>query len=130
MANLNILLVEDEPLLRKALRDVISLKLGDTFEVSILEAGDGVEGLTCFHENHIDLAIINLGMPRKDGYQLIRDIRKTGSDVCIFVISGHINDMDRKKEKFFKKIKVDLCLPKPFELQHLIIFLQKFLLGV
>ena len=130
MANLNILIVEDDPLMRITLREVLLLKLSNKLNISILEAGDGEEGLSCFHENHIDLAIINLCMPRKDGYQLIKDIRNTGSDVCIFVISGHVNDMDEKKEKFFKKMQVDLCLPKPFELKHLSDFLQKSLLGV
>ncbi len=130
MANLNILLVEDDSLMRETLREVLLLKLKNILNVSILEARDGVEGLMCFHENHIDLAIINLCMPRKDGYQLIRDIRNGGSDVCIFVISGHVNDMDEKKEKFFKEMNVDLCLPKPFELDHLIDFFKKSLLGV
>lgn len=130
MANLNILIVEDDHLLRETLKEALLLKLKNIIDVAILDAKDGEEGLTCFQENHIDLAIINLGMPRKDGYQLIRDIRNAGSDVCIFVISGQVNDMDEKKEKFFKEMNVDLCLPKPFELDHLIDFFKKSLLGV
>jgi DNA-binding response OmpR family regulator len=78
-----ILLIEDDNLLRRALR--IGLERSG-YEVS--EATNGREGLTAFKTAPADLVVTDLIMPEVEGIETIRGLRKMGIGVPIIAISG------------------------------------------
>ena len=86
---MNILLVDDEPDVRKSLSRFLE-KLGH----NIFCSGDGMAGLKDFHEKKVDLLITDIRMPGMNGLELLRRIKLIeGSPVDVIVITGH-GDMD------------------------------------
>ncbi len=78
-----ILLIEDEYMVREALRDALQ-QAGHEVE----EASNGIEGLKCYEQNQADLVITDMLMPQKEGLETIIELKKKYSDVKIFAISG------------------------------------------
>ena len=81
MANREILVVEDEPVLRRIIADTLTRS---GYGVTI--ACDGVEGLECFNANTPDLVIADIMMPRMDGFEMVREMRRRGTRCqCLFL---------------------------------------------
>ena len=72
---MRILIVEDEAALREALRTQL-VKAGFTVDV----AADGEEGLFAGTEYPLDVAIVDLGLPKIPGLELIRKLRAARQD--------------------------------------------------
>ena len=73
MRGLKILVVDDEARLRKLVKDFL---VREDYEV--LEAGDGEEGLNLFYEHpDVALVILDVMMPKKDGFEVLKEIRQT-----------------------------------------------------
>lgn len=85
-----ILLVEDDPNLGLLLQDYLQLK--GKFDVVLCK--DGEEGLREFTRQQYDLLILDVMMPRKDGFTLGKDIRKLNTTVPIIFATakGMIED--------------------------------------
>jgi len=67
----NVLIVDDSAMDRKIMRQAI-----EPLGVNIIEAKDGVEALNLLKQNDIDAMLIDIEMPRMDGYTLAQEIRK------------------------------------------------------
>ena len=78
-----ILVIDDEPGLREYVRAVLERE-GHEVE----EARDGNEGLAACDRAAVDLALVDLIMPRKDGVRTIEEIRKRHPRTTIVVITG------------------------------------------
>jgi two-component system KDP operon response regulator KdpE len=78
----NILIVEDEPPIRRLLRATLGAN-----DYRTLEAGTGTEALSAMRHHRPDLVLLDLGLPDIDGLQLIAEIRKLGP-VPIVVLSS------------------------------------------
>lgn len=78
-----ILVIDDEPGLREYVRAVLE-KEGHQVE----EARDGNEGLAACDREPVDLALVDLIMPRKDGVRTIEDLRKRHARTAIVVVTG------------------------------------------
>lgn len=78
-----ILLVEDQPLVRKAVRGAL-----EDAGFSVVEAGDGEEGLSAARRDSFDLAIVDIWMPRVDGIEFLKQVRAIHADLPVIVISG------------------------------------------
>lgn len=86
---MTILLAEDE----KDLRGLIKLHL--TKEGwTVLEASDGAEAIEVFEANKVDLAILDIMMPKKDGIEVLMDIRKKSS-VPVLMLTARGSDADK-----------------------------------
>lgn len=85
----NILIAEDDEDIVK----LIKLYLENDGH-SIIHAKDGVEALEEFEKNKVDLAIIDIMMPRMDGYELTKNIRDT-SNIPILILSAAQLDSDK-----------------------------------
>lgn len=106
MNNLKILVVDDESRMRKLVRDFL-VKNG----FDVIEAGDGVEALDIFFENKdIALIILDVMMPKMDGWQVCREIRAY-SDVPIIMLTAKSDERD---ELLGFDLGVDEYITKPF----------------
>ena len=101
-----ILVVDDESRMRKLVRDFLQR---EDFEV--LEAGDGSEALDIFFENpDIALIILDVMMPKMDGWQVCREVRAY-SKVPIIMLTAR---SDEKDELQGFELGVDEYISKPF----------------
>lgn len=89
-----ILLVEDELLVRSSLHAVIS-----SYGYSVLEAGDGEEAIRIFRENAgtVDLVIIDMIMPKKNGWETLQEIRTINPEIRSIFLSGYTSDILESK---------------------------------
>jgi two-component system chemotaxis response regulator CheY len=71
--NMNILIVDDSTLTRKAIRRIIDMIGLDIDE--ILEAGNGSEAIDILSDHNIDLVLADLNMPVMDGFEMIYSMR-------------------------------------------------------
>jgi DNA-binding response OmpR family regulator len=77
---------------------------------SVLEAGDGMEAMDIFYEQKIDLVILDVMMPRMDGWQTCREIRRD-STVPIIMLTARSEERD-ELQGF--ELGVDEYISKPF----------------
>ena len=106
MEKIKILVVDDESRMRKLVRDFLER---EGFEV--LEAGDGVEAMDLFYEEkEVALVILDVMMPKMDGWQTLREIRQT-SQVPVIMLTARSEERD-ELQGF--KLGVDEYISKPF----------------
>ena len=106
MDKTKILVVDDESRMRKLVKDFL-VRQGYT----VLEAGDGVEAMDCFYEDkEIALVILDVMMPRMDGWQVCREIRMH-SKVPIIMLTARSEERD-ELQGF--DLGVDEYISKPF----------------
>lgn len=112
MENNRILLVEDDPNFGTVLKDYLSL---NDYKVTL--AKDGLEGLIMFKNDDYDLCILDVMMPRKDGFSLAKDIRASNSEVPIIFLTART-----MKEDVLKGYQsgADDYLNKPFDSEVLL----------
>lgn len=79
-----VLIVDDDESFATALGRIIK-ELGHTSEW----AGDGQEGLLKFQDNDYDVVIADLKMPRMNGVEFIREVKRINKDVVVMVITGY-----------------------------------------
>ena len=105
MSNIQILVVDDESRMRKLVKDFLQRE-----GYSVLEAGDGMEAMDIFYEQKIDLVILDVMMPRMDGWQTCREIRRD-STVPIIMLTARSEEHD-ELQGF--ELGVDEYISKPF----------------
>ena len=107
MNNVTILVVDDESRMRKLIKDFLAQK-----GYSILEAVDGEDALRVFTENQnqINLILLDVMMPKLDGWSVLRQIRQT-SKVPIIMLTARGEEQD---ELFGFELGVDEYIAKPF----------------
>jgi len=112
MENKKILLVEDDPNFGTVLKDYLTLN-----DYNVTLAKDGLEGLIMFKNDDYDLCILDVMMPRKDGFSLAKDIRSTNSEVPIIFLTAKT-----MKEDVLKGYQAgaDDYLNKPFDSEVLL----------
>jgi len=107
----HILIVEDESRLRQHLRDRLQ-KNGYVVEV----AADGEEGLYYGQEFPLDLAVIDIGLPKMSGIELIRRFRSNGRHFPILILTARRNWQDKVEGL---ETGADDYLVKPFRFEEL-----------
>ena len=106
MDKIKILVVDDESRMRKLVKDFLVKN-----EYEVLEAGDGVEALDIFFENQdIALIILDVMMPKMDGWHVCREIRSY-SKVPIIMLTAKSSEQD-ELQGF--ELGVDEYISKPF----------------
>lgn len=102
-----ILIVDDESRMRKLIKDFLTAK-----GYSILEAEDGEIALQVFEQNSekIDLILLDVMMPKLDGWSVLRQIRQT-SQIPIIMLTARGEEQD---ELFGFELGVDEYISKPF----------------
>jgi DNA-binding response OmpR family regulator len=119
MGSKKILLVEDDPNFGTVLKDYLALN-----DYNVTHAKDGIEGLIMFKNSDYDLCILDVMMPRKDGFSLAQDIRVTDKEVPIIFLTAKT-----LKEDVLKGYAVgaDDYLNKPFDSEVLLFKIKAIL---
>ena len=106
MDALKILVVDDESRMRKLVSDFLTKK-----NFQVLEAGDGEEAIDIFYaEKDVALIILDVMMPKMDGWEVCREIRKN-SKVPIIMLTARGDERD---ELLGFELGVDEYISKPF----------------
>jgi two-component system chemotaxis response regulator CheY len=79
------LIVDDSHFTRKAIRNIIE---AHKLSRKIFEAGDGVEAVIKYKEHHPTLVTMDVLMPKADGVQALRAIRKLDPDAKVIMVSS------------------------------------------
>ena len=119
MGSKKILLVEDDPNFGTILKDYLALH-----DYNITHAKDGIEGLIEFKNGDFDLCILDVMMPRKDGFSLASDIRTTDKEIPIIFLTAKT-----MKEDVLKGYQAgaDDYLNKPFDSEVLLFKIKAIL---
>lgn len=108
-----ILLVEDEPNFGTVLRDYLQM---NDFEVTLCR--DGEAGLQAFRKGSFHLCILDVMMPKMDGFTLSQEIRKLDDEVPLIFLTAR--GMQEDKIKGFK-LGADDYVTKPFDSEELLL---------
>jgi len=90
MIRRRIFLVDDDAELRKTLMD----QLMHYREFELIEAGTASEALAKVREAHVDLMILDVGLPDMDGREAVKILRRDGFKSPILLLTGHDSDSD------------------------------------
>jgi two-component system OmpR family response regulator len=106
-----VLVVDDEP----HIRDVICFAI-EKAGLACTTARNGTEAMMVFHRGHIDLIVLDIGMPEMDGLDVCRQIRRT-SNLPILFLSARDEEIDRV---LGLEIGGDDYVTKPFSPRELV----------
>jgi len=119
MANNRILLVEDDQNFGDVLRSYLEMH---EYEVTL--ATDGLQGIESFKKGEFDLCILDVMMPKKDGFTLAREIRERDAETPIIFLTAKTMK-DDVLQGF--KIGADDYISKPFNSEELLYRIQAIL---
>jgi two-component system response regulator PhoP len=108
---MRLLIVEDDAVLRGQLQQALA-EAGFAVDVAV----DGEDGLHCGLEYALDLAVIDLGLPKRDGVSLVRELRKHNKTYPILILTARDHWTDKVKGL---EAGADDYLTKPFHLAEL-----------
>lgn len=113
MSKAKLLVVEDDPNLGDILEEYLEMK---GYEPTLCR--DGEEGWNKFKKDKFDLALLDIMMPKKDGFTLAKEIKKVQEDLPILFLTAK-NQKDDIIEGL--KIGADDYLTKPFSMEELLL---------
>lgn len=116
MDKIKVLFVEDEPVLASIVRESL-----ETRGFAIAIATNGVEGWSMFNLNKPDVCVVDVMMPRKDGFSLVQDIRRVDELVPVIFLTARTQTEDVLKGL---EIGADDYMKKPFSMEELILRLK------
>ena len=111
MEKKQILIVDDEAGIRDLIKEYLIME-----EYHVLEAVDGVDGLNQFKKQEIDLVILDVMLPKIDGWKVLREIRKDSS-IPVIMLTARGEEYDKL---FGFELGVDDYMVKPFSPKELL----------
>ena len=105
---MRLLLVEDDPVLSSALVRALSQA---AYAVDVADTGDGAREV--LRNDVYDLVVLDIGLPRIDGFELLRELRARGARVPVLVLTARDELDDRVRGL---DLGADDYLTKPFDL--------------
>ena len=111
MNPLRILIVDDEPPIRRFLRTALAAQ-----DYRVEEAGDGEAALDFLKRNPVDLVILDLGLPGMDGLDVVRRLRGEGKTVPIIILSSRDDEAGKVAAL---DLGADDYVSKPFGVEEL-----------
>jgi len=108
MKKINILIVDDESRIRKLIKDFLV-----KYDYSVIEAEDGEKAIEIYKQNseNIDLILLDVMMPKLDGWSVLRLIRQENKKLPIIMLTARSEEQD---ELFGFELGVDEYITKPF----------------
>ena len=87
----SILVIDDDKNIRYFLKEVLELE-----RYTVYTAKDGIEALSIFEKEYIDLVIVDIMMPNMNGYEFTKTLRLTNEELPILMVSAKQLPNDRK----------------------------------
>ena len=109
----HILVVEDDPHARKLMQTVLEQN-----GYSVYTAKDGLDALAVMDQKHIDLVVLDVMMPRMDGYEFTRILREGGNTLPILMVTAKETPADKHKGFI---IGTDDYMTKPVDEEEMIL---------
>lgn len=108
-----ILIVDDEVHIKMLLEQTLE-ELEDEFDVELLTASDGEEGLDLIREERPDLVFLDIMMPKMNGYEVCRIIMEDDdfNDIKIILLTAKGQEVDRKQGL---ELGAKMYMTKPFD---------------
>jgi two-component system KDP operon response regulator KdpE len=117
---LKVLIVDDEPDVRALVRSALSYARQD---LTAVEAADGDEALAMIHSERPDLVVLDLALPKRDGFAVLEQVREK-SDLPIIVLTAR--GLEEEKIKGLQ-LGADDYLTKPFSPRELVARIESVL---
>lgn len=119
MKEIKILYVEDDETLSFLTKDEL-----DQAGYDVCHCEDGEQGIKAFDKDHFDLAILDIMLPKVDGFSIAEHIRSKNQEIPILFLSAKSLEEDRLRGF---KIGADDYLTKPFSMDELLFKIKVFL---
>lgn len=109
---ISILLADDEPDIIDPLKEHLFI---EGYEVKTVY--DGEEAISSFFKDKYDLIILDLYMPKIDGFEVLRKIKSDSPSTKVIILSGHTFPENIKKCKL---LGAEIILPKPSGIKEIL----------
>lgn len=109
----NIMIVEDDINQRNLMATVLK-----QYGYTVSPASDGVDALDMLDKKHVDLIILDIMMPRMDGYEFTETLRSSGCNIPILMISAKQSPVDKRKGFI---IGTDDYMTKPVDEEEMVL---------
>jgi len=114
-----ILVIDDDKNIRFFIKEALEIN-----HYTVFTASNGEEGLEILSNNHIDLAIVDIMMPKMDGYEFTKELRSNNEEMPILMMSAKQLSEDRKKGFL---LGIDDYMTKPIDLEELLLHVKALL---
>ena len=108
---MNILVVDDESLIRQVVKEYLTLE-----DFKVYEAENGIEAIKIVKERNIDFIIMDIMMPKMDGYEAVKEIKKI-KNIPILMLSAQTEEIDKL---LGFDLGIDDYVTKPFSPKELV----------
>ena len=115
----NVLIIDDDKNIRFLMREVFEKE-----HYKVFTAEDGEKALEILDSTHIDIAIVDIMMPKIDGYEFTRQLRITNKEMPILMVSAKQLPEDRKKGYL---LGIDDYMSKPVDMEELLLHVKALL---
>ncbi len=109
----NIMIVEDDTNQRKLMATVL-----EQYGYNVIQAFDGIDALDQLDKKHVDLIILDIMMPRMDGFEFTETIRQSGSAIPILMVTAKTSPIDKRKGFI---IGTDDYMTKPVDEEEMVL---------
>ena len=109
----NIMIVEDDQNQRKLMNSVLV-----QYGYNVTEASDGIEALEALDKKHVDLIILDIMMPRMDGFEFTSTLRQSGCNIPILMVSAKQSPIDKRRGFI---IGTDDYMTKPVDEEEMVL---------
>ncbi len=109
----NIMIVEDDTNQRKLMAAVL-----EQYGYNVTQATDGIDALDQLDKKHIDLIILDIMLPRMDGFEFTETIRQSGSSIPILMVTAKTSPVDKRKGFI---IGTDDYMTKPVDEEEMVL---------
>ena len=109
----NIMIVEDDTNQRKLMQTVL-----EQYGYNVITACDGLDGLDQLDRKHVDLIILDIMMPRMDGFEFTSALRQSGCNIPILMVSAKQSPVDKRKGFI---IGTDDYMTKPVDEEEMVL---------
>ena len=114
-----ILVIDDDKNIRFFIKEALEIN-----HYTVYTASNGLEALEILNNNHIDLAIVDIMMPKMDGYEFTKELRQGNENMPILMMSAKQLAEDRKKGFL---LGIDDYMTKPIDLEELLLHVKALL---
>lgn len=108
---MNVLVVDDEKLIRDVVKEYL-----EVYNYQVYEANDGFEAIEEVKNNEIDLIIMDIMMPKMDGYMAVKEIKKI-RNIPVIMLSARADEYDKL---LGFELGIDDYVTKPFSPKELV----------